>query len=300
MYECAFEAISIKAIKKLKDVASASKIDAECQEKHGFEPSSPPPASATQTNEPLKNFSENNRLSLFEFNVSKIWFSFPEPPTSPKGKRKIPFSRFDWNLLSSVSPAVTSWLCAIKHSFKPVKECMLIRERRITQILGALIVGSLKHKDQLERKIEFLLKTEVSSSFKTLHDTNLSTRLRNKISKSNSSNANGDEETPVSLSHKLSHFNFQNFLQLYLTSSSLDLYNDPNCRFVNILRHYLLYFQDEFNSDMEFPTIPENEYLKCGINEVLNSWSSLILNSILIKVRALDKSLIHIPIQLFY
>jgi hypothetical protein len=280
MYECAFEAISIKAIKKLKDITSSSKLNAE----NNQEPQSP-----EQKSEPLTSFSENNRLSLFEFNISKIWFSFPEPPTSPKGKRKIPFSRFDWNLLSSVSPAVTSWLCAIKHSFKPVKECMIIREKRITQILAALIVGSFKHKDQLERKIEFLLKTEASSLFKSPNDTILSTRSRKISSKSNLNNANGDEESQTTLSSKLSHFNFQNFLQLYLTSSSFALYNDPNCRFVNILRHYLLYFEEEFNSDMEFPSIPENEYLKCGINEVLNSWASLMLNSILIKVSTLKK-----------
>jgi hypothetical protein len=263
MYECAFEEISIKAIKKLKDLKSETEAESE-ENKDNV------------TSENAENFNENNRLSLFEFNISKIWFSFPEPPTSPKGKRKIPFSRFDWNLLSSVSPAVTSWLCACKHSFKPLKECLLIRERRITKILSALIIGSLKHKDQLEKKIEFLLKTEASSSFKMLNDTNMSTRARNKL-KSNL--ASGDEEV-TSLSNKLSHFNFQNFLQLYLTSSSLALYNDPNCRFVNILRNYLLYFEEEFNADMEFSSIPDNEYLKAGINEVLNSWSILILNSI--------------------
>jgi len=64
---------------------------------------------------------EHSRLSLAEFEISKIWFSFPEPPISPKGKRKIPYTRLDWNLLSSVSPAVTSWLCASKHVIQPLK-----------------------------------------------------------------------------------------------------------------------------------------------------------------------------------
>ncbi len=270
MYECGFEEISIKAIKKLKDLKPKTNVESKENDNNN-------------TSENEGKFNENNRLSLFEFNISKIWFSFPEPPTSPKGKRKIPFSRFDWNLLSSVSPAVTSWLCACKHSFKPLKECMLIRERRITKILSALIIGSLKHKDQLEKKIEFLLKTEVSSSFKTLSDMNMNTRSRNKSS-SKSNTTNGDDEGASSLSNKLSHYNFQNFLQLYLTSSSLALYNDPNCRFVNILRNYLFYFEDEFNADMEFGKIPDSEYLKAGINEVLNSWSVLILNSIFKKV----------------
>ena len=68
---------------------------------------------------------EHNKLSLAEFEINKIWFSFPEPPISPKGKRKIPYTRFDWNLLSSVSPAVTSWLCASKHAMQPLKVCFI-------------------------------------------------------------------------------------------------------------------------------------------------------------------------------
>ena len=159
---------------------------------------------------------------------------------------------------------------------------MLIRERHNTEVLAALIVGSLKHKDQLEKKVEFLLKTEASSTFRALNDAALSGRTRKANSKSSSPS---DEDAPSAhLSNKCSHFNFQNFLQLYLTSSSLALYNDPNCRFVTLLRSYLLYFEDEFNADMEFSSIPDNEHLKCGINEVLNSWAILILNSILIKV----------------
>jgi hypothetical protein len=83
------------------------------------EPALSTPVSDTASESAEKQ--DHSRLSLAEFEISKIWFSFPEPPISPKGKRKIPYTRFDWNLLSSVSPAVTSWLCASKHVMQPLK-----------------------------------------------------------------------------------------------------------------------------------------------------------------------------------
>ena len=258
MYECAIEEISIKGIKNLKSIENEEKADENKE-----------PENSSSSN-------ESNKLSIFEFDISKIWFSFPEPPTSPKGKRKIPYSRFDWNLLSSVSPAVTSWLCALKHTTKPLKDCIVNRNKLITQILAALIVGSLKNKEHLDRKIEFLLKNDQVTAYK--NDSNLGARLKNKItSKSNVYSGSSSDEESI-LVAKLSHF--RNYIQMYMTSYSLALYSDPNCRLVNILRNYLLLFEDDFKYDLFCPTIPENEYLKRGINEVLNSWSSLIVSTI--------------------
>jgi hypothetical protein len=122
MYECAFDSISIKALKNGSSTATAGDALA-------------------------------NRLSLCDFDIAKIWFSFPEPPQSPKGKRKIPFSRFDWNLLSSVSPAVISWLCVAKHTVGPIKEFLESRGKRYLEIVAALVAGSLKNRQQLEQEI---------------------------------------------------------------------------------------------------------------------------------------------------
>ncbi len=108
--------------------------------------------------------SERNRFSLAEFEINKIWFSFPEPPISPKGKRKIPYTRYDWNLLSSVSPAVTSWLCASKHAIQPLKDILDSHNRQVLQIMTALISGSLRYKDQLEQKMDSVLHLNVLSN----------------------------------------------------------------------------------------------------------------------------------------
>jgi hypothetical protein len=85
---------------------------------------------------------------LCELDISKIWFTFPEPPVSPKGKRKIPYSRHEWNLLSSVSPAVTSWLCACQHIAEPFRIYFETVAYNEIKILAALVSGSLKHKDE--------------------------------------------------------------------------------------------------------------------------------------------------------
>lgn len=66
-------------------------------------------------------------------------------------------------------------------------------------------------------------------------------------------------------------------MQIYLTKSSLELYKDSNCRLVNLMRNYLLYFRDDFEADLNSSYMPDSKLLKKGINEVLNSWSNFIL-----------------------
>lgn len=65
-----------------------------------------------------------------------------------------------------------------------------------------------------------------------------------------------------------------------MTGDSLAIYKDPNCRLVDLLRNYLFYFGDELKADMESEFIPEAKRLKRGINELLNSWSTVIMASI--------------------
>lgn len=241
MYECAFDRISIKAIKKINDEAQQQ----------------PPTPSGL-----------NDRISICEFDISKIWFSFPEPPTSPKGKRKIPFSRYDWNLLSSVSPAVISWLCAYKNSLKPLEEYLKENNKRVIQILASLIAGSLKNKEQLEAymKHELLNNKFAQANFKS--ENNFSSRFRNKVTSSKVTTQQQEVNE------------IEKYLQVYLTSSSYAIYRDPNCRLVDLIRNYFFYFPNELTSDLECEYIPDVKYLKRGINELLNSWSLIIMNSI--------------------
>ncbi len=293
MYESVFDQISIKAIKKTNEKIETSKVNTETDD------GSKNLSKIFDKNETLNKDLPNgkkidinqkrdiDKFSLFEFDIAKIWFSFPEPPTSPKGKRKIPYTRHDWNLLSSVSPAVTSWLCASKYTLNPLKEFIMYRNDLKIKNMAALIIGSLKNKEELDEKIDMENQFEKFFNFTNSNEANLSTRLKNKIGSNKSSNLN---QTTTAFQRNLlknSYFSKsdinsygQKFLQLYLKKSSLAYHCDPNCRLTNVMRNYLYYFEDEFNADLASETLPEIKYLKRGINEVLNSWTSSIMSYI--------------------
>ncbi|XP_058456070.1 bridge-like lipid transfer protein family member 1 isoform X4 [Malaya genurostris] len=56
---------------------------------------------------PLKN--DNGKTSSCVIDFKTVWFNFAAPPRTPI-TRKIDYSRLDWNLLSTASPAITAWM----------------------------------------------------------------------------------------------------------------------------------------------------------------------------------------------
>ncbi|CAF0826478.1 unnamed protein product [Brachionus calyciflorus] len=216
MQECVLDRISIKAIKRLND-----QNDSKCL---------------------------NNKLSICEFDISNIWFSCPEPPSSPKGKRKIPFSRFDWNLLSSVSPAVISWLCASKDCIKSIKELFKLRTTLMNNIIAAFLIGTFKNRDFLQSALDCKI-----YNLKSLKFDNSTLTSRSKNSKIQKIQAD---------------FNLENFLKIYLTDQAYRIHKDPSCNLVNLLRNYLLYFSDELEEAKLYDRDPKNI-----INETLLNWS---------------------------
>ncbi|XP_053696625.1 bridge-like lipid transfer protein family member 1 [Sabethes cyaneus] len=56
---------------------------------------------------PLKN--TNGKTSSCVIDFKTVWFNFAAPPRTPI-TRKIDYSRLDWNLLSTASPAITAWM----------------------------------------------------------------------------------------------------------------------------------------------------------------------------------------------
>ena len=217
MQECALDRISIKAIKKINDEANNKLL--------------------------------NNRISICEFDIQNIWFSFPEPPTSPKGKRKIPFTRFDWNLLSSVSPAVISWVCASKDCISSIKELFELRSNLLNKTIACLLSGAHKNRQFLESVIdcEFYL-------FRKLKTENVTTS-RSKSSKS--------------INKETRAFEPSKFLDIYLDEPSYLIKNDPSCKLVNLMRNYLLFFPDQFAKDLSL----NGADVKKLINETLMAWA---------------------------
>lgn len=51
----------------------------------------------------------NGRTSSCVIDLKAVWFNFAAPPSVPI-TRKIDYTRLDWNLLSTASPAITAWM----------------------------------------------------------------------------------------------------------------------------------------------------------------------------------------------
>lgn len=235
---------------------------------------------------------EHNRFSLAEFEINKIWFSFPEPPISPKGKRKIPYTRFDWNLLSSVSPAVTSWLCASKHATQPLKDILDSHNRQVLQVMAALISGSLRHKESLEQRMDTSLHLDMLS--------NMDGHLLTKSLKMGSSKQHNQQQISPNDSNLTSLRNkklLNYYLESYLTKGTFGLLNDPNFALVNLIRNYLYFYSSEFQNDLTTANKPDENHLKISINEIFNSWSMLIISALekksyVLKLAHVDKYMV--------
>ncbi|XP_065078677.1 bridge-like lipid transfer protein family member 1 isoform X6 [Ochlerotatus camptorhynchus] len=52
---------------------------------------------------------DNGKTSSCVVDFKTVWFNFAAPPRTPI-TRKIDYSRLDWNLLSTASPAITAWM----------------------------------------------------------------------------------------------------------------------------------------------------------------------------------------------
>lgn len=55
------------------------------------------------------NNNNNGRASSCVIDLKTVWFNFAAPPSVPI-TRKIDYTRLDWNLLSTASPAITAWM----------------------------------------------------------------------------------------------------------------------------------------------------------------------------------------------
>lgn len=89
--------------------------DASAQASTSGQPNATP-STAPSTNAPNKNDeattpnnNNNGRTSSCVIDLKSVWFNFAAPPSVPI-TRKIDYTRLDWNLLSTASPAITAWM----------------------------------------------------------------------------------------------------------------------------------------------------------------------------------------------
>ncbi|XP_011494762.1 PREDICTED: uncharacterized protein KIAA1109 [Ceratosolen solmsi marchali] len=97
-------------------------------------------SSAVSTTTAVKPLSGNTVSCVIE--LKTVWFNFAAPPRTPI-TRKIDYTRLDWNLLSTASPAINAWMnpsnrfaIQIVHMFR----CMY---RRSTAVVACLMAEAL-------------------------------------------------------------------------------------------------------------------------------------------------------------
>ncbi|XP_075226335.1 transmembrane protein KIAA1109 homolog tweek [Lycorma delicatula] len=74
--------------------------------------------------------------------VQQVWFNFAAPPRAPI-TRKIDYTRLDWNLLSTASPAINAWMNPSNRFAIRVVHMLRGRYRRCTAIVTCLMAEAL-------------------------------------------------------------------------------------------------------------------------------------------------------------
>lgn len=69
----------------------------------------PQNAPGKEKNAVVQVSNNNGRASSCVIDLKTVWFNFAAPPSVPI-TRKIDYTRLDWNLLSTASPAITAWM----------------------------------------------------------------------------------------------------------------------------------------------------------------------------------------------
>ncbi|XP_050533025.1 transmembrane protein KIAA1109 homolog isoform X6 [Daktulosphaira vitifoliae] len=117
-------------------------------------------SSPTFTTKQIKTTSENNitnedisENTVAKLNVDKnasscvievcqVWFNFAAPPLTPI-TRKIDYTRLDWNLLSTASPAINAWMNPSNRFAMRVVHMLRTRYRRCTAVVTCLMAEAL-------------------------------------------------------------------------------------------------------------------------------------------------------------
>ncbi|XP_046668210.1 transmembrane protein KIAA1109 homolog isoform X3 [Homalodisca vitripennis] len=117
-------------------------VSASAGETNQPDPSVDPAASSTQPSAVALN-GKNGNASSCVIEVRQVWFNFAAPPRAPI-TRKIDFTRLDWNLLSTVSPAINAWMNPSNRFAIRVVHMLRCRyHRRCTAIVTCLMAEAL-------------------------------------------------------------------------------------------------------------------------------------------------------------
>lgn len=87
---------------------------------------------------------DTDKTSSCVIELKSVWFNFAAPPCVPI-TRKIDFSRLDWNLLSTASPAITAWMNPSNRLAIKVVAMLRTMHMRHTAVAAALMADALEN-----------------------------------------------------------------------------------------------------------------------------------------------------------
>lgn len=98
----------------------------------------------TKESKAVVSVSNNNgRASSCVIDFKTVWFNFAAPPSVPI-TRKIDYTRLDWNLLSTASPAITAWMNPSNRFAIKVVAMMKAFHLRRTAVAACLMADGLE------------------------------------------------------------------------------------------------------------------------------------------------------------
>ncbi|RVE46725.1 hypothetical protein evm_008645 [Chilo suppressalis] len=107
------------------------------------EPSTPGPDEPSNgSNTTVAPVKDNGNTSSCAIDLKVVWFNFAAPPRTPITK-KIDYTRLDWNLLSTASPAINAWMNPCNRLGIRVVSLYRAHARRLTATAASLMAGAL-------------------------------------------------------------------------------------------------------------------------------------------------------------
>ncbi|CAG4981925.1 unnamed protein product [Parnassius apollo] len=106
------------------------------------EPTTPGPEEPTDSTATIVPVKDNGNRSSCAIDLKVVWFNFAAPPRTPITK-KIDYTRLDWNLLSTASPAINAWMNPCNRLGIRVVALYRARARRLAATAASLMAAAL-------------------------------------------------------------------------------------------------------------------------------------------------------------
>ena len=147
MCECGFEGISVKVAKRSSnqdfDETEPDSVQIE-DEVNNIEDTTEETTVEDKHNTTSSTDVQQGKRSTASGSVEfkNMWFNFAAPPKTPIS-RKIDFTKLDWNLLSTASPAIDAWLTPLDRLQNIVSNSLNTYHQRVGAVMASLMAEAL-------------------------------------------------------------------------------------------------------------------------------------------------------------